>query len=112
MHRRTVSSTGAEDLQASPTPNASASLNYQCTDTYFLTVGSTGASGTFPLDRHTFFLLHRRLPSYSVSLTGATNLITVVSPQCTGRFIFKGVGLTGRLFPAAPCPIVTATFLL
>jgi hypothetical protein len=39
-----VGSTGAEDLQASPTPNDFVSVNYQCTNAFFLTVGSTGAS--------------------------------------------------------------------
>jgi hypothetical protein len=105
LHRRTVNSTGAKDLQTSPTPNASVSVNYQCTGTFFLTVGSTGASGTSPPDHHAFSSLHRRLPSYSVGSIGATDLIIVPIPQCTGQFIFMGVDLTGRPFPAVTYPI-------
>jgi hypothetical protein len=42
-----IGSTGAKDLQASPTPNASVSVNYQCTDASTDAVGSTGAQDSF-----------------------------------------------------------------
>jgi hypothetical protein len=66
-------------------------LNNHCTDALYHSIGSTGTSGTSPLDRHAFYSLHRRVPSYSIGSTGAIDLITVAILQYTGQFIFKGV---------------------
>jgi hypothetical protein len=89
-----VGSTDAKDLQASPTPNASVLVNYQCIDVFFCTVGLTGASIISSLDCHVISSLHRRLPSYSVGSTGATDLPTVAILQCTAQLILDAVGST------------------
>jgi hypothetical protein len=53
MHRRTVGSTGAEDLVPRTLMYASVSekplrhMKYQCTDAFFLSVGSIVGEGTF-----------------------------------------------------------------